>query len=168
MRERLNYLEYAHNHNMGKKGENLVNDAINGGSLTLWTEQHDLVTADGVRLEIKFSKLHTPVKGAITMRWAWGHCLGSRNSKKYERLILIGEADLRYRTDYLDPTSPYTLFDVPFKKVKSFINSQGLINLSTNPHKVSGVSSKALFGHFAIQFSDLQDRYGIKRFKSDR
>lgn len=162
MKKRIDFLErgHGHNHTIGSIGEKLVLNAIKGSKLTLWGDQHDVVTQKGLRLEVKFARLSQPVKTVITLRWAWGHVLGSNNSKKYERLILIGVADTRYQDAYIDPTSPYVLFDLPFSVVKSLMDSHGLIFANSNPHR-GGRISKALFEKYSVQSSDLQRRYGI-------
>lgn len=59
----------------GLKGETLI-ATLTGGELTSFASQHDIVVSGNVKLEVKFSKLNTPVAGSSTRRWNWSKPLG--------------------------------------------------------------------------------------------
>ena len=101
----------------GLKGERLICD-LTGSIATKLNASFDLTSRSGLKVEVKLSKLHTPVKTAPnTKRWTWTKPLGWLDKgKDYDYLILLGEKDHRYQELYLDD-SPYVAFIVPLKDV---------------------------------------------------
>lgn len=165
LRERLQFLEYHPTIAAGLRGETLVSQAVNG-TLTVFTASSDVVISDsGLRLEVKYSKLNQAVAkiGASTQRWTWSRPLGQNNSKVYDRLILVGVADIRYRTQYCDPESPFVIFDVPFAEVAPLARKSGThwnIQISTNPLRSSTAPAQALFKQYQVSPAELTRRYG--------
>lgn len=94
-------------------------------------------------------------------RWSWGQPLGISGAKRFDRLILVGEIDPRFKSSYLDPKSPYVIFDVPFASVARIMRKTPLIQLTTNPNAVSSESGKLLFRRFQITRSELSARYRL-------
>ena len=93
--------------------------ALVDGRLTSYAAGHDMETAKGVFVEVKFSKLNEPVPGVPTRRWNWSKPLGHMDKgKKYDLLLLIGEADARFPEQYEDD-APYAFFMVPYADVAS-------------------------------------------------
>ncbi|MBI5659262.1 MAG: hypothetical protein HZC43_06870 [Nitrosomonadales bacterium] len=123
----------------GMRGETLIAKAIDG-SVTSYAEGYDVLTTDGRRIEVKFSKLNQPVKHVSTKRWNWSKPLGSMDrGKEYEYLLLIGEKDERYSHDSID-ASPYVYFLIPNKSVSRLMDKGstvgGMIQVTTNLEKL--------------------------------
>lgn len=131
----------------GMKGETLVAE-LTGGELTAFAAEHDIVTASKVTLEVKFSKLNTPVAGSSTRRWNWSKPLGWKDKgKEFDFLILVGEKDARFSDQYLDD-SPYIFFLIPRSRVAE-ISTQGKtiganVQITTNLSKAQSAASMAL------------------------
>ena len=84
--------------------------------------------------------------------------------KIYDRLVLVGDADPRFTAAYSDPTSPYVLFDLPYKtavKLAGGVNPGGLskIWVTTNPRTVRSSRASTLFENFQVCTAVLQRRY---------
>ncbi len=100
----------------GIAGETLVCDLV-GGELTSYATGFD-ITAAKIKIEVKYSRLGSPVKGSKTLRWSWSKPLGWKDKgKTYDFLVLIGEKDDRFPNQYLD-TSRYVCFLIPRKEVE--------------------------------------------------
>lgn len=117
----------------GLKGETLV-ASLTGGAITEFAAEHDIKLGNNVTIEVKFSKLNTPTKGAKTRRWNWSKLLGWKDKgKDFDLMLLIGEKDPRYSDQYLD-SSPYVYFLIPKEKIHEVlttgktIGSQAQIN----------------------------------------
>lgn len=122
-REECARLRALRPHNKGQKGEHYVAELI-GGALTTHNARHDVVVAkSGKLLEVKWSALRYAVPGKPTKQWAWRDLLGEDGKKKYDRLILIGPMDERYRRPV---DGPYVIFDIPFEVVESLPNPRYL------------------------------------------
>ena len=65
----------------GLKGERLL-CSLTGGRVTTYSERYDLIFSDVIKVEIKLSKLNTPVHGAPTRRWNWSKPLGIFDQEK--------------------------------------------------------------------------------------
>lgn len=130
---------------------------LSGGSLTSGLVAHDVVGSDGSLFEVKYSRLNTPVKGAKSKRWSWGHPLGNSGLKAFDYLILVGEIDPRYAHQYEGSCPFYVLFCVPYDQVTAVMrDNEPLIQITTNPLSIRSASAKRLFEEFYItpdQFS---------------
>jgi hypothetical protein len=131
----------------GMKGETLVAE-LTGGELTAFAAGHDVTIGGSVTVEVKFSKLNTPVAGASTRRWNWSKPLGWKDKgKSFDFLILVGEKDTRFPDQYLDD-SPYIFFLVPHSRVPE-ITTQGKtiganVQITTNLVNAKSPASLAL------------------------
>lgn len=106
----------------GIKGETLV-AKITSGIKGAYAASHDLIVGKTIKIEVKFSKLNTPVQGTSTKRWNWSKPLGWKDKgKDYNFLLLVGDKDSRFLNQYLDD-SPYVFFLIPRKKVIDIMNS---------------------------------------------
>ena len=131
----------------GMKGETLVAQ-LTDGELTSFAAEHDIVIGGSVTVEVKFSKLNTPVAGSTTRRWNWSKPLGWKDKgKSFDFLILVGEKDVRFPNQYLDD-SPYIFFLVPRSRVLEVV-TQGKtiganVQITTNLVKAQSPASLAL------------------------
>lgn len=146
----------------GKRGEDFIADLI-GGTLSRGSAPYDLVTSAGVTFEIKCPNLNEAVSGQITNRWSWSHILGAHRRKLFDRLLLLGPIDRRYRDSYCDPESPFVIFDIPFDEVPPLLGSGDLIQISTAPLDIRNARTSAtrrcLFTRYESSRQDLVDRY---------
>jgi len=135
----------------GLKGERLI-CALTGSIATQLNTSFDLTSKVGLKVEVKLSKLHTPVKASPnTKRWTWTKPMGWLDKgKDYDYLILLGEKDTRYRNQYLDD-APYVAFIVPLKDVPAICSAGRMIganvNLTTNLKTVNSEAGRALLSH---------------------
>jgi hypothetical protein len=149
----------------GLRGETIITDLL-GGTHTQPGSAHDLfVGTNGIRIEVKSSGLNTPVRGSSTRRWVWTKPFGESGNKRYDRLILLGLIDTRFRTHYLDPKAPFVLFDLPFKDVKPLTvvvqsGRYSAIYLTTNPLTARS-GTRRLFDEYQITSVDLERRYAL-------
>ena len=144
----------------GLRGESVIAELL-GGEVTRHNARHDLTLrgANNITMEIKFSNLSRVGKNRPTMTWAWAHLLGAGSGKRYDRLILLGEADSRYQTLYADPASPYVLFDIPFADVPSLVDNFDLIHLTTNPQTVRTPTAERLYNQYQVTLQQLNAQY---------
>lgn len=135
--------------------------ALVGGTRTTGLASFDITSGDGVRFEVKFSRLNIPSKSSNSRRWSWGHPLGTSGGKTFDRLILVGEVDDRFKQLYADPSSPYVLFDIPFSGVVEVMRKDPLIQITTNPKRNISPERAAslLFGRYEVSPSELSCRY---------
>jgi hypothetical protein len=137
------------------------------GAVTAAGCAHDMVCVDaGLRIEIKLSQLNVAIRGRGTQRWAWTKVFGESGNKKYDRLVLVGVADERFRTQYRDPRVPYVFFDIPFPRVGALCvpvqsGRYKAIFLTTNPASIRSFRSKTLFSDYQTTYSELV-RYGLR------
>lgn len=131
-----------------------------GGTLTSGSAAHDIVCARGKKFEVKFSRLNAA--NLTTRRWSWGHPLGSGGAKSFFRLILVGETDPRFARSYRCPKSPYVLFDIPFRSVRTIMRRDALIQITTNPDRISAESARLLFERYQVTSRELRERYKSK------
>ena len=142
-------------------GELLVAELLQG-RITTHTAPHDVVVGKGLKLEVKYARLNTPnLRFPNSQRWSWAHPLGQKGGKDFDRLLLIAEADPRYREDYRDPNSPYVLFDVPYDDVVSLNSEHDLIQMTTDPNRRGSGRRVRLFEEFQTTLAELKKRYGI-------
>jgi hypothetical protein len=126
---------------------------------------HDPQSRTGkVLFEIKYSSLLRAIGDRPIRRWVWTKLFGELGRKKYHRLLLIGDADPRFQPHYLDPNSPYVMFDLPYKHVVELAGGvrhgrAGQFQLTTNPRSVLSSRAQALFQVFQVSSAILKDRY---------
>lgn len=131
----------------GLKGETLV-VSLSAGKLTEFAASHDVVTGSNLKVEVKFSKLNVPYKGATMRRWNWSKPLGWKDKgKDFDYLLLIGEKDWTNAGQYRDD-GPYVFFLLPKDKVAEVVTRGaaigGNVQINTNLGAASSVASKAL------------------------
>ncbi|AOY95526.1 hypothetical protein BKK79_27640 [Cupriavidus sp. USMAA2-4] len=129
----------------GMKGETLVAD-LTGGELTDFAAEHDIVVGGSVTVEVKFSKLNTPVARAATRRWNWSKPLGWKDKgKSFAFLVLVGEKDMRYPNQYLDD-APYVFFLIPKARVGEILTQGSTIgaNVQITTHLARARSPASL------------------------
>jgi len=103
----------------GMRGETIIRRLTSGTLAAKYAQTFDLKVGDEVNVEIKFSKLNTPVPGMPTRRWNWSKPLGWKDKgKDFHFLVLVGEKDWRYAAQYPD-SSPYVFFVIPKQHVPS-------------------------------------------------
>ncbi len=87
---------------VGLKGE-LIAAHITGGRMTGYRTGYDLEVRNGLKIEVKSSKLHIPSRKTTTPRWSWCRPLGWKNqTKDFDFLLLIGEKNYGADNRYLD------------------------------------------------------------------
>lgn len=110
----------------GIKGETLVYNII-GGEITPYTDSHDITLGNGAKIEVKFSKVVNPRKGEVTRRWSWSNLLGWRDKgKDYDFLLLVGDKDPRFLSQYPSDGSPYVFFLIPLGNVPEILSKGGI------------------------------------------
>ncbi len=144
----------------GIRGEEVVADLI-GGTTTPVNERYDVLTrSKRIRLEVKYSNLNLAVKTSTAKRWTWAHILGFDRAKKFDGLILVGDADLRFRHAYRDSESPFIFFDVPYDELSAVVrHTSQIIQLTTNPQTVRTDVARALFRRFQLTRDELISKY---------
>lgn len=146
----------------GLKGEIIIAKLVHG-NMTSYNCSHDIeIEYENLRLEVKLANLNIAKKDGMTKRWVWIRPFGITGRKKYDHLILLGQSDMRFKQLYKDSTSPFVIFDVPFKAVKSITSrSSGgeQIILSTNPTTVRSLRGKILYEKYQVTSKELEERY---------
>lgn len=128
---------------------------------------HDLVTLGGeLRLEVKYSSLLRTYSTREGRRWVWTKLFGEMGNKNFDRLLLIGDLDPHFRESYIDPGSPYVIFDVSYQDALELADGaqpgrKSRLHLTTNPRTVTSWRSRALFESFQVPTSELLARYEI-------
>lgn len=155
----MDFLKLHPTISQGIKGETLVAQ-LTGGVVTSYAESYDIHTINGLRVEVKFSKLNQPMKVAPTRRWNWSKPLGWLDKgKDYHYLLLIGEKDPRYFDQYPDST-PYIYFLVPIESVPVVMNKGqaigGVIQITTNLAKLQNKARRPMLLDFQVRFEDLK------------
>lgn len=161
LRDRIDFLEGVPTLRAGMRGESLVAQLVNG-RLTTHTAPHDVVVTNGIKLEVKYSRLSTPnLRFPNSKRWNWGHPLGVRGGKDFDRILLIGESDPRYLQAYKDVGSPYVIFDVPYSDAVAINRKDHMIQITTDPSRAGSGTRRLLFGEFQTTLAELKDRYRV-------
>lgn len=151
----------------GIRGESLISTIVSG-TLTSYAASHDVETAGGCRLEVKYSALHTHIKkypdGAS--KWQWAKLLGEAGQKVFDYLLLVGEADRRFQRLYKDASSPYVIFCLPFSEIERLTTpgqKPGYRNLRllTRPSDRHRAAGRELFERYQITVSELAERFGL-------
>lgn len=150
----------------GLKGESLVAKLVSAHR-SRQGAAHDLeLSTSKLLFEVKYSSLLSTVAGRPIRRWVWTKIFGELGRKKYNRLLLVGDADPRFASSYIDPTSPYILFDLPYDAAVEIAGGvrpgrSGNIHLTTNPHTVKSKRAQSLFRDYQISALELKCRYAI-------
>jgi hypothetical protein len=117
----------------GLKGETVVCKAVNG-RMTEYASKYDVAIGDTIKIEVKCSKLNTPIKSRPSYRrWNWDKPLGYRGKgKQYDFLILMGERNFRYKLQ--SPGTEYVYFLVPKEHVQEVMTGGkgGSIEMDSN------------------------------------
>lgn len=162
LRERIDFLEGVPSLRAGILGESLIAQLVNG-KITAHAAPHDVIVTNGTKLEVKYSRLNIPMQTSTSRRWSWAHPLGLRGGKDFDRLLLIGEADPRYRQSYKESGSPYVIFDVPYEAAVNMNRKDQMIQITTDPNRKDPRSDvrNQLFQCFQTTLTELKRRYGI-------
>lgn len=164
LENKLNFLVTHSTLARGISGEQLVSRAIDG-VLTVHTASADVITTEGFRIEVKNAKLTNAGahQSSPYRRWMWQKVFGETNSKQYDFLLLVGEANTIHSIHYRDTVSPYVMFCIPFDRVPDFVTAGTRlavgIQLSSNPLTARG-RAKSLFSEFQITMVEFQTRFG--------
>lgn len=169
LRHEVEYLRLNPSIARGMRGETLVADFV-GGVRSKRGAGHDVLTTDGLQLiEVKYSSLLQAIGGRPVRRWVWTKLFGELGRKQYDRLLLVGESDSRFMDMYVDPTSPYVIFDIPYQNaielaggIKSGRYSQ--IQLTSNPSTVKSSRAKELFEVYQVPVWELRRRYSLRNY----
>jgi len=161
LKERVDFLEGIPTLRAGIKGERLIAQMLDG-RLTVHTAPSDVILTSGIRIEVKYSRLTTPNrKFTNSKRWNWAHPLGTYGGKAYDRLLLIGEADPRFRAYYKDPASPYVFLDLAFAVVQEINRKDHMIQITTDPKRKGGGTRYLLFGKHETTVDILKATFGL-------
>ncbi len=132
-----------------------------GGDLT-HPQSSDLRVGE-LRLRIRFSTIKTPKANSLgSNRWSWPDVL--EDFTQYDRLILMGVPDERFRNRYFDPRCSFVLFDIPFEDVETVSQITGPhrnIHLITDPQTAQSAFTGRLFSNFQITEPELESRYAF-------
>lgn len=123
----------------GQEAEEYVCKLL-GTNKTERNADHDFVIGRK-RFEVKGSKCNLFYSGKnrkhAYYRWTWHNFLGVGRNKTYNRLILVGEADLARQNSYRDRRSPYVIFDVPIAFAKKIVEQRVITNNRFAFHLIS-------------------------------
>lgn len=148
----------------GLKGESLVAKLVSARR-SRQGSGHDLESpASELLFEVKYSSLLSTIAGRPIRRWVWTKLFGELGRKQYNRLLLVGDADPRFASSYLDPTCPYVLFDLPYEAAVEIAGGvkpgrSGAIHLTTNPLTVKSKRAQILFRDYQLSVLELKRRY---------
>ena len=143
----------------GMRGETIV-CKLTDGVRTSYADEIDIVVKSEIKIEVKFSKLNTPDKGAATKRWNWSKPLGWKDKgKDFDFLFLLGEKDPRFEDQYLD-NSPYVYFLMPSARLDQVMTSGTTIGsniqINTNLRTAKSPASMAL-KKFMVSDQEIHD-----------
>lgn len=165
LQRRVEFLEHHPSLRAGLAGERLVIELVRGKPTPLVCDHDVVIQRKGLRLEIKTSHLNVAdrKRDTGTQRWSWRHVLGNSGEKKFHRLILVGDVDERFRGLYSDPKSPFVFFDISRRTAERLAQRgvEGMIQLTSNPGRVTTTSARELFSRFQTTPRELKRRYGI-------
>lgn len=172
LKTKLEFLEHHPSLQVGLAGERLIIELVRGKPTALVCDHDVTIHRKGILLEIKMSRLNVTdrKKEKKTQRWSWRHVLGNAGKKKFHRLILVGDVDERFRELYSDPKSPYVFFDLSRRTAERLAQkgSEGMIQLTSNPDRVTTTGARELFLRFQTTTRELKRRYGIQRVLKKR
>lgn len=156
----------------GIKGEFLISNIIGGAKSDMFSDFDVQAGVGGkrIKLEVKYASATRTGPQTETLRWVWVKIYGESGKKNFNRMILVGEKDERYKDYYLDRDSPYVFFDIPYAKLSAYCLKVGPANrkwvgimLTTNPKTVRSNRSKAapLFVKHQVTMDILRKRYSV-------
>lgn len=164
LRAEVSYLRDNPSLARGLRGETLMAKLL-GAQLAAPGAGHDMeAAASGLRFEIKYSGLQDNKTGYATRRWTWSKLFGESGSKKYDRVLLVGDADRQFAKQYRDHSSPYIIFDLTYEEAIELVGGMkpgrsGKIGLTTNPKALKAHLRKRLFKEFQVTDDELKVRY---------
>lgn len=159
LKRRLAFLEESPMIAAGIRGEQLVASLV-GGELTRFADRVDVVLPDrAMSIEVKYSNLNHAVAHSVTKRWSWRDLFGRDRGKRYDRLILVGDADERFTEHYRDPGAPFVIFDLSHDEAEHLFPEYGALQVSTNPLTARSPQARALFDQYQITKAELAARY---------
>ena len=139
----------------GLEGERYIAELV-GGTVTITNARSDVVTGSGDHLEVKLSGLRVAVHGKKTKQWAWEDILGEDGKKIYDRLVLLGPVDERYRK----PTDGrYVIFDIPYDDAVELLPNPRYLAVSTNIERSFSKISATLFEKYLTTEADMRRNY---------
>jgi hypothetical protein len=119
----------------GREAQQFIAELTNSKLIVDNRVGYDMISPAGLKFEVKSSKLFNSGLN-FTNRWTWQSPFGKSNQIRiYDVLFLLGQPDLRFRKWYLEPDSPYVIFEIPYKQIRSLAGiSEKVIRLLSNPH----------------------------------
>jgi hypothetical protein len=145
---------------VGNRGEEYVAKLI-GGKMTRVSEHYDVLTKNGIRMEVKTSTLNLAVESSTTRRWTWTLSPGFATCKHFDCLILVGDVDPRFRDFYRERRASYILFDVPYEALLAVVrHTSSMVQLSTNPKTARTAVAKALYKNYQVTHDEFISKYG--------
>jgi len=146
-----------------EKAEAFIYDLI-GGTRTRGSAPYDLEAPDGTTIEVKFSNLNKAMPNSGMRRWVWARVLGRNNAKIFDRLILLGPHDPRFREQMRDPVSKWVIFDVPYDEVLSLAEKDGMIWVGTHATKFGKrLTHRRLMCEYQVSQNEIKARYSVAR-----
>ncbi|MDQ3175556.1 MAG: hypothetical protein M3Q91_17920, partial [Acidobacteriota bacterium] len=147
-------------HEKARKAEQFIAELL-GCEFAPHVARHDLLAVkSGIKFEVKFSSLTYPKGRTSSIRyWLWTAIFGEKDGKIFDHLILVGQSDSEYREIYVEPDSPFVLFDLSYSETLSFLNNHGDIQLNTNPNGLRKPVFKLLYKEHQITRNQLCLRY---------
>lgn len=130
---KLSFFEKHSTYAEGVRGEKYLARSLMA-ALTSHKSSFDLLTQGGEKIEVKSSRLGS-VKSYTTKRWIWNNIFGTNGMKDFDFIILMGEADQRYKNIY-ETDSPYVFFLLSREDAFRFSGGAGkgkYIQLTSNP-----------------------------------
>jgi hypothetical protein len=147
----------------GIKGETLIAGLLRAQRASPGSG-HDLVAQEDVLIEVKYSALLNAMANRTVRRWVWTKLFGELGKKQFHRLLLLGDADARFKSHYADPESPYVIFDLTYSEAATIVGGVkpgrlSRLHLTTNPSTVKSWRAKELFERYQVTTAELQARY---------
>jgi len=130
----------------GLKGEKLILDIAKGTSTKRGTP-YDIKLHNGLKVEVKYSRVTEPVHGSTCRRWVWNGVIGEKHAKDYDILVLIGEKDGEYHK-FEDDNSNFVYFILKKDDIRKMVvpgGKRGWIALNLNPNTTRSPFSKFLW-----------------------
>lgn len=131
------------------------------GSVTGYADSYDVMSENGNRIEVKFSKLNTPNATSALRRWNWSNISGGKIIKDFDHLVLIGQSDARFEGRYKVIESRYVVFCFSRAEVDDFLkgfmspSGRGSLAISTD---TSGERAQQLM-RYMVDLDELRRRF---------
>ncbi|MHC2021485.1 hypothetical protein [Methylobacterium sp. CM6247] len=142
----------------GNEGEDLLAGLLIG-DLTVGNKSFDFIGNDGLKYEIKTSKLGVPMIGANTKRWTWSKIFGMSRKKEFDWIVLVGEKDERFADHYTDKESDVVCFIISYETAIELIDKNNTIQLTSNPNTASKSKSSVLFTNGQMSRKEILDKF---------